>query len=82
MMTFAEHSYVEELQKKFDILTEGMDDWKMPIDTVIPVRDLDIYRDACEFFTGSKLYVGKQVNEPNFGDMRVKADGYYNAISS
>ena len=45
-MTFAEHSYVEELQKKFDILTEGMDDWKMRVDTVIPVRDLDIYRDV------------------------------------
>ena len=54
----------------------------MPIDTVIPIRDLDVYRDACEFFTGSKLYVVEQVNEPNFGDMRVKADGYYVAIGS
>ena len=49
----------------------------MPIDTVIPVRELNVMRDACEFMTGSKLYVVKQVNEPNFGDMRVKADGYY-----
>lgn len=54
----------------------------MPIDTVVPIRDLDVYRDACEFMTGSKLYVVKQVNEPNFGDMRVKAEGYYNAVGS
>jgi len=82
MMTFVEHSYHETLKEKFDILTEGMENWKMPIDTVIPIRDLDVYRDACEFFTGSKLYVVEQVNEPNFGDMRVKADGYYVAIGS
>ena len=80
MITFVENSYYEELKVKFDSLTEGMEDWKMPIDTVIPVRDLNVYRDACEFMTGSKLYVVKQVNEPNFGDMRVKAEGYYNAV--
>lgn len=82
MMTFVEHSYHKELEKAFNELTEGMDNWKMPIDTVIPVRDLNVMRDACEFYTGSKLYVVKQVNEPNFGDMRVKADGYYNTIGS
>jgi len=80
MMTFVEHSYHETLKEKFDILTEGMENWKMPIDTVIPIRDLDVYRDACEFFTGSKLYVVKQVD--NYGNMRVKADGYYVAIGS
>ena len=67
MITFVENSYYEELKVKFDVL----------IDTVIPVRELNVMRDACEFMTGSKLYVVKQVNEPNFGDMRVKADGYY-----
>lgn len=77
MITFVENSYYETLREKFDVLTEGMEDWKMPIDTVIPVRELNVIRDACEFMTGSKLYVVKQVNEPNFGDMRVKADGYY-----
>ena len=77
MITFVETEYYDTLQEKFDVLTKGMGDWKMPIDPVIPVRELDIMREACEFMTGSKLYVVKQVNEPNFGDMRVKADGYY-----
>ena len=46
MITFVENSYYEELKVKFDVLTEGMEDWKMPIDTVIPVRELNVMRDA------------------------------------
>jgi hypothetical protein len=37
-------------------------------------------RDACEFFTGSELFVVEQVeNKPMF---RVKAEGYYNAVGA
>jgi hypothetical protein len=82
MLTFATQERIDVLKEKFDKLTEGMENWKMPIDAVVPIRELDDYRDACEWFTGSTLYVVKQVNEPNFGDMRVKADGYYIAIGS
>ena len=55
-----------------------MDNWKDPIDTVIPVNELNDMRDACAWFTGSELYVVSQLdNEPKF---RVKAEGYYNAV--
>jgi len=76
-MTFVAEERYQLLREKFDVLTEGMDDWKMPIVGVVPIRELDDYRDAVEFMTGSQLYVVKQVNEPNFGDMKVRAEGYY-----
>jgi len=81
-MTFVAEERYQLLREKFDVLTEGMEDWKMPIKTVVPIRELNDYRDACEFMTGSELYVVRQVNEPNFGDMLVRAEGYYNAIGS
>lgn len=80
LLTFATDERIEVLREKFDILTEGMDNWKMPIDTVIPIRELNDMRDACAWFTGSELYVIKQVD--NSGNMRVKAAGYYNAIGA
>lgn len=81
-MTFVAEERYQLLREKFDVLTEGMEDWKMPIKAVVPIRELNDYRDACEFMTGSELYVVRQVNEPNFGDMLVRAEGYYNAIGS
>ena len=82
-VTFATQERVDVLKKKFDVLTDGMDNWKMPIDTVVPANELNDMRDACEFFTGSELfvvepYLGSPVeNKPMF---RVKAEGYYNAV--
>jgi hypothetical protein len=48
--------------EKFEILTEGMENSKMPIDTVIHTSELNDMRDACACFTGSKLGVGEQVS--------------------
>ena len=80
MITFATQERIDVLREKFDIPTEGMDNWKMPIDTVIPINELNDMRDACEWFTGSTLYVKEQLpNEPKF---RVMAEGYYNAIGA
>lgn len=80
LLTFATQERIDVLKEKFDVLTKDMDNWKMPIDTVIPINELNDMRDACEWFTGSELYVVSQVdNEPKF---RVKAVGYYNAIGA
>ena len=80
MITFATQERIDVLTEKFDKLTEGMENWKMPIDTVIHTSELNDMRDACEWFTGSKLYVKEQVS--NKLEYRVMAEGYYNAIGS
>ena len=66
-----------QLQTAFDKLTEGMDDWKMPINTNVHIGEWKLMIAACEFFTGSKLW---QVKDLGLGMMHVKADGYYNTI--
>ena len=80
MITFATQERIDVLTEKFEQLTEGMENWKMPIDTVIHTSELNDMRDACEWFTGSKLYVKEQVS--NKLEYRVVAEGYYNAIGS
>ncbi len=62
-----------QLQTAFDKLTEGMDDWKMPINTHVHIGEFKLMIAACEFFTGSKLW---QVKDLGLGMMHVKADGY------
>ncbi len=80
MITFATQERIDVLTEKFEQLTEGMENWKMPIDTVIHTSELNDMRDACEWFTGSTLYVKEQIsNELKY---RVMAEGYYNAIGS
>jgi hypothetical protein len=61
LITFATQERIDVLKEKFDVLTDGMDNWKMPIDTVILANELNDMRDACEFFTGSELFVVEQV---------------------
>ena len=57
----------------FNILTDGMPDWKLPISGTIPIRDLNPFRKAVEYFTGTELSVIEQV-DTNF---KVFARGYY-----
>lgn len=78
LLTFATDERIGVLREKFDVLTKDMDNWKMPIDTVIPINELNDMRDACAWFTGSELHVVSQLdNEPKF---HVVAEGYYNAV--
>lgn len=80
MMTFATQERIDELRSAFNTLTSEMENWKDPIDTVIHINQLPEMREACEFFTGSTLYVKEQmINTPY---MRVMADGYYIAIGA
>ena len=57
----------------FNILTDGMPDWKLPISGTLPIRDLNPFRKAVEYFTGTELSVIEQV-DTNF---KVFARGYY-----
>ena len=38
LLTFATDERIGVLREKFDVLTKDMDNWKMPIDTVIPIN--------------------------------------------
>ena len=58
----------------FNILTDGMDDWKMPIKATIPVKHFNKYCEACIHFTGTELY---QTYCNGDGTMDVAAKGYY-----
>ena len=58
----------------FNILTDGMPDWKMPISGTIPIRDLNPFRKAVEYFTGTELSVIEQDSTNTF---KVFAKGYY-----
>ena len=63
----------ECLTHYFNILTDGMPDWKLPISGVIPIALLNPFRAAVEYFTGTELNVIEQV-DTNF---KVFAKGYY-----
>jgi len=63
----------ECLTHYFNILTDGMPDWKLPISGTIPIRDLNPFRAAVEYFTGTELSVIEQ-DGTNF---KVFAKGYY-----
>merc|ERR1711965_145105 len=63
----------ECLTHYFNILTDGMPDWKLPISGTIPISLLNPFRKAVEYFTGTELSVIEQV-DTNF---KVFARGYY-----
>ena len=58
----------------FDMITNGMTDWKLPIEAVIPINLLNPMRKAVEYFTGTELYVVEQDGDMFF---KVAAKGYY-----
>ena len=57
----------------FNMITDGMSDWKMPIKAMIPISLLNPMRKAVEYFTGTELYVMEQVDTK----YSVFARGYY-----
>ena len=58
----------------FDMITEGMSDWKMPIKGKIPISLLNPFRAAVEYFTGTELHVVEQDGT----EFYVFSKGYYN----
>lgn len=69
----------EELKEAFDRLTEGMENWKMPIKAKIRLYEWYLMEQACIHFTGSELYQTFDLGE---GWIEVYADGYYLTIGS
>ena len=63
----------ECLTHYFNVLTDGMPDWKMPIKGKIPIALLNPMRAAVEYFTGTELFVMEQVDN----QYKVFAKGYY-----
>ena len=57
----------------FNMITDGMSDWKGPIKAIIPISLLNPMRAAVEYFTGTELFVMEQ-QDMNF---KVFAKGYY-----
>ena len=63
----------ECLTHYFNILTDGMPDWKNPIKGKIPISLLNPFRAAVEYFTGTELHVVEQDGT----EFYVFAKGYY-----
>ena len=75
-LPFAVRCTVEKecLTHYFNMITDGMSDWKLPIEAVIPINLLNPMRKAVEYFTGTELNVMEQTDDTNF---KVFAKGYY-----
>lgn len=63
----------ECLTHYFNMITDGMTDWKGPIKSLIPIALLNPMRAAVEYFTGTELMVLEQVDN----QFKVFAKGYY-----
>ena len=70
-----------KLKRAFDELTEGMENWKNPISIKVRTREIRLYEEACEFFTGSNLISGESDGSV-WGRTEVSAAGYYAAIGA
>ena len=57
----------------FNMITDGMSDWKGPIKAIIPISLLNPMRAAVEYFTGTELFVMEQQDM----SFKVFAKGYY-----
>jgi len=68
-----------DLGKAFDKLTEGMENWKMPIKSTIMISEWSMMNEACAWFTGSTLNKVKVIDP---GMIEVEADGYYLTIGA
>ena len=75
----AEVDHQKAMEKAFDALTRGMENWKMPIKAKVHGVMFDLFNEACLFYTGSTLTITKKYAD---GTVDVKADGYYIAIGA
>ena len=74
MNTLIDEVHQANLMLRFNYLTEGMEDWKMPICARIPTEHFDEYNEACIHFTGTEL---QTFNAYSNGTSKVYAKGYY-----
>ena len=63
----------------FDMMTDGMSNWKEKFTATIPIRDLNPCRAAAAYFCGAPLHVMEQVDVAYF---KVMCPGYYECVGS
>ena len=68
----------ECLTHYFNMMTEGMSNWKESFTAMIPIRDLNPCRAAASYFCGSPLHVMDQVDF----EFKVMRPGYYYCIGA
>ncbi len=74
-MTNTDYEIMVAMKKYYFNMVENKINWKLPIDSWIPKRNLEKVSEAVEFYA----YITPEVIE-EFGDFcRVKAPGYYQA---
>lgn len=61
---------ISDLRAAFDHVRDP-EDWTAPIDALIPVAELEITKEAVQFFTASNLRVVKEID----GEYLVRAVG-------
>ena len=69
-----------DLRDRFDFLTVGMDNWKMPFSAKIPTSEFDAYNEAAIHFAGAKLVDLGESNQSGY--TIVGCVGYYNAVGA
>ena len=65
----------KQLSDAFDIIADPSN-WKMPITAIIKIDELDLYNEACIFFTGAPL----SVEHTQGNRAAVSSPGYYETI--
>ena len=68
----------ECLTHYFNMMTEGMSNWKESFTAMIPIRDLNPCRAAAAYFCGAPLHVMEQV----VFEFKVMCPGYYECIGA
>lgn len=66
-----------ELKAAFERV-QNAQNWKLPIDTVIPSKDKEVTEEAIIFFAGCRPYFVRGIK----GHLRVQAVGYYAAVGA
>ena len=69
----------ECLTHYFNMMTDGMSNWKESFTAMIPIRDLNPCRAAAAYFCGAPLHVMEQVDVAYF---KVMCPGYYECIGA
>ena len=62
----------------FNMMTDGMTNWKMPFKAMIPIRLLNPCRAAAAYFCGAPLHVMEQVDF----EFKVMCPGYYECVGA
>ena len=72
----------QNLRLRFDYLTDGMENWKMPFGKTIEAKHYDEYNEAAIYFTGAELEITRRFTLAGLQFMDVYCEGYYNAVGA